>query len=88
VDFTTEVQEPDARVLRLTGVELGGRSLAGIAGSNPAGDLDVCCECCVLSGRGLCDSPIPRPEEYYLLYVCVTECDQVQQQPSASTVSR
>jgi hypothetical protein len=30
-----------------------GRSLAGIAGSNPAGDMTVCCECCVLSGRGL-----------------------------------
>jgi hypothetical protein len=23
----------------------------------------VSCECCVLSGRGLCDGPIPRPEE-------------------------
>ena len=23
----------------------------------------VCCECCVLSGRGLCDRPIPRLEE-------------------------
>jgi hypothetical protein len=23
----------------------------------------VCCECCVLSGRGLCDGPITRPEE-------------------------
>jgi len=32
-----------------------GRSLAGIVGSNPAGDMDVCVECCVLSGRGLCD---------------------------------
>ena len=25
----------------------------------------VCCECCVLSGRGLCDRPITRPEESY-----------------------
>ena len=24
-----------------------GRSLAGIAGSNPAGGMYVCCECCV-----------------------------------------
>ena len=31
-----------------------GRSLAGIAGSNPAGGMDVCCECCVLSSRGPC----------------------------------
>jgi hypothetical protein len=30
----------------------------------------------VLSGRGLCDGPIPRPEESYGLW-CVSECDQV-----------
>jgi hypothetical protein len=30
----------------------------------------------VLSGRGLCDGPIPRPEEYYWLW-CVSECDKV-----------
>ena len=29
-------------------------SLAGVVGLNPAGGIDVCCECCVLSGRGLC----------------------------------
>jgi len=23
------------------------------------------CECCVLSGRGLCDGPITRPEKFY-----------------------
>jgi hypothetical protein len=27
--------------------------------------MDVCCECCVLSGRGLCDELITRPEESY-----------------------
>jgi hypothetical protein len=27
--------------------------------------LSVCCECCVLSGRGLCDGLIIRPEESY-----------------------
>ena len=32
-----------------------GRSLAGTAGSNPTWGMDVCCECCVLSGRGLCE---------------------------------
>jgi hypothetical protein len=31
----------------------------------------------VLSGRGLCDGPIPRPEESFRLW-CVYECDQVQ----------
>jgi hypothetical protein len=36
----------------------------------------VSCECCVLSGRGLCDGPIPRPEKSYRL-CCVSECDQV-----------
>jgi len=30
-----------------------GRLLVGIAGSNSAGSMGVCCECCVLSGRGL-----------------------------------
>ena len=39
------------------------RSPAEIVGSNPTGDLDVCCECCVFSGRGLCDGLITRPEE-------------------------
>jgi len=34
----------------------------------------VCCECCVLSGRGLCDELITRPEESYRLW-CVIVCD-------------
>ena len=34
----------------------------------------VCCECCVLSGRGLCDELIIRPEESYRLW-CVVVCD-------------
>ena len=44
-----------------------GRSLAGIVLSNPAGGIDVSfsCECCVLSGRGLCVGLITRPEESY-----------------------
>ena len=42
-----------------------GRSLASIASSNPAGAwVFVSCGCSVLSGRGLCDGPIPRPEEF------------------------
>jgi hypothetical protein len=36
--------------------------------------VSVCCECCVLSGRGLCEGPIPRPEESYR--ACFTKCDQ------------
>jgi hypothetical protein len=34
----------------------------------------VCCECCVLSGRGLCDELATRPEESYRLW-CVLVCD-------------
>ena len=34
----------------------------------------VCCECYVLSGRGLCDELITRPEESYRLW-CVVVCD-------------
>jgi len=33
----------------------------------------VCCECCVLLGRGLCDGLITRPEESHRLWrvLCV-----------------
>ena len=51
-----------------------GRSPAEIVGSNPTGGMDVCCECCVLSVRGLCDELITRPEESYRLW-CVVVCD-------------
>ena len=36
--------------------------------------MSVFCGCCVLSGRGLCQELIPRPEESYRLW-CVTVCD-------------
>jgi len=36
--------------------------------------MSVCCKCCVLSGRGLCDELITRPEESYRLW-CVVVCD-------------
>jgi hypothetical protein len=42
--------------------------------------MSVSCECCVLSGRGLCDWPIPRPEEPYGIFArarvsfCVIRC--------------
>jgi hypothetical protein len=35
----------------------------------------VCCECCVLSGRGLCDGLITRPQDSYRLWRVVV-CDQ------------
>jgi hypothetical protein len=44
-----------------------GRSLDGTAGSNPTGAwISVCCDCCVLSGRGLCVGLITRTEESQL----------------------
>jgi hypothetical protein len=51
-----------------------GRLPAEIMSSNPTEDMDVCFECCVLSGRGLCDELITRPEESYRLW-CVVVCD-------------
>jgi hypothetical protein len=40
----------------------------------PGAWMFVCCECCVLSVRGLCDELITRPEESYRLW-CVIVCD-------------
>ena len=41
----------------------------------PGAWVFVCCECYVLSGRGLCDRLITRPEESYRPW-CVIVCDQ------------
>ena len=40
----------------------------------PMAWMFVCCECCVLSGRGLCDGLIIRSEEFYRLWRVVV-CD-------------
>ena len=40
----------------------------------PRAWMFVCCECCVLSGRGLCDGLITRSEESYRLWRVVV-CD-------------
>ena len=40
----------------------------------PGAWIFVCCECCVLSGRGLCDGFVTRPEESYRLWRVVV-CD-------------
>ena len=40
----------------------------------PRAWMFVCCECCVLSGRGLCDELITRPEQSYRVW-CVVEYD-------------
>ena len=42
----------------------------------PGAWIFVCCECCVLSGRGVCDKLITRPEESYRVWwviVCKPE---------------
>ena len=41
----------------------------------PGAWMFVCCECCLLSGRGLCDGLITRPEDSYRQW-CVVVCDQ------------
>jgi len=52
-----------------------GRSLAGIAGTNPPGTwMSVYCECCVLSVRSQCVELITLPEGP--TDCCVSECDR------------
>ena len=41
----------------------------------PGACMVVCCECCALSGRGLCDGLITRPQESYRQWRVVV-CDQ------------
>ena len=41
----------------------------------PGAWMFVCCECCVLPGKGLCDGLITRPGESYRLWRVVL-CDQ------------
>jgi hypothetical protein len=54
----------------------------------PLGGMDVCLLWVfVLSGRGLCDGPIPRPDESYRLW-CVSECDQVGFKPTIPASAR
>ena len=58
---------------------LKGRSVAarllGLRVRVPPGAwMCVCCECCVLSCRYICDELITRPEESYRLW-CVVGCD-------------
>ena len=43
----------------------------------PGAWMSVSCECCVLSGTGLCNGPIPCPDESYQMW-SVIECDAIQ----------
>jgi len=63
------------------------RSPAEIADSNPAGALkSVCFQCCVLSGRGVCDRRITSPEESCRLCVSLWSRITVTSRPSKNTL--
>jgi hypothetical protein len=50
--------------------------------------MSVCCECCVLSGRGLCDELTTLPEDSCLLWcvaVCGTEISSTRSQTSINS---
>ena len=57
---------PNKRYADLGGCAVNGiglrPSLLRVAGSNPTGGMDVCCERCVLPGRSLCYGLIILPE--------------------------
>jgi len=49
--------------------------------------MSVCCECCVLLGRGLCVGPITRPEESYVcLSVVSVLCCKVEVSASGQSL--
>jgi hypothetical protein len=53
---------------------VSGRSLVKNSVSKPTESMDVCFDCCVQPGRGLCDELITRPEESYRVCVCMYVC--------------
>jgi hypothetical protein len=50
--------------------------LLGVWVSIPPEGMDVFCECCALSGRGLCNELITRPEESYRLWCVFCVCSR------------
>jgi hypothetical protein len=63
LEYSWEYSIPLVPVAALS--KVCGRSPAEILGSNPARGMDVCCECCALSGRGLCDELIIGTKKPY-----------------------
>jgi hypothetical protein len=64
----------------MDGLESGSvavRLLGLRVGIPPEAWMSVSCECCVLSCSGLCNGPIPHPEDPYRVW-CVLGHDQVQ----------
>jgi len=64
-----------------------GRSLAWIAASNPAGGVDVCGECCVVTSGG-CMTDRSLVHGSSCDYVFAVGCDAIQLQPCTPTESR
>jgi len=46
----------------------------------------VCCECCVLSGRGLCDELITRAEESFRLWCVVRDLENLNNEEAMTRV--
>jgi hypothetical protein len=73
-------------------VPVAARSKTYVCGRSPAEGVRIppgawkffCCECCVLSGRGLCDEVITRPEESYRLW-CVVVWSRILKNEEAMT---
>jgi len=63
--------EPYSRVVYGVGLRL---FACWGCGFESRGGKDISRERCVLSGRGLCNGPITRPEESYRVCVCVSVC--------------
>jgi hypothetical protein len=53
----------------------------------PGAWVSVCCDCCMLSGRGLCVRPIPRPDESCQVW-CVFSVIMIMRRPWPSRVWR
>ena len=67
------LQSQSFRSQWLRGVRSAAARLLRLWVRNPQEGMDICCECCVLSGRGLCEKLNTRPEESYRLW-CVVVC--------------
>jgi len=63
---------PSGRALRLR--SMVARLLRSWIRIPPGAWMSLCCECCVLSGRGLWYELTTRPEDSYRLW-CVVMCD-------------
>ena len=75
LDYTSIKQDSRSQWPRgLRRRSLAARLLKSWVRIPPGAWMFVCCECCVLSGRGLCDELITRPEESYRLW-CVVVFD-------------